>query len=222
MFTPSFTITNKILNYISKIEAAEEVIRHAPLLPLWEKQFKEDAIVRSVYHGTHLEGNKLHKDEAKDVLLGKEVLGRPRDIQEIINYREVIDFIDLEANKKIDIIVGIDARGFILAAALAYKLKTGLAIIRKKGKLPFKTIAKKYSLEYASEVIEMHQDAIKPGQKVLLIDDVLATGGTMRATIEIVKKLKGKIVGISFLIILEALQGEKRLKGYQIDHLIEF
>ncbi|PIS15932.1 hypothetical protein COT62_01055 [Candidatus Roizmanbacteria bacterium CG09_land_8_20_14_0_10_41_9] len=102
MFTPSFTITNKILNYISKIEAAEEVIRHAPLLPLWEKQFKEDAIVRSVYHGTHLEGNKLHKDEAKDVLLGKEVLGRPRDIQEIINYREVIDFIDLEANKKID------------------------------------------------------------------------------------------------------------------------
>jgi len=102
MFNPLYTITNKILNNISKIEAAEEVIRHSPLLPLWEKQFKEDAIVRAAYHGTHIEGNKLHKDEAKDVLLGKEIVGRPRDIQEIINYRKVIDFIDEEAQKKID------------------------------------------------------------------------------------------------------------------------
>lgn len=102
MFTPSYTITNNILSNISKIEAAEEVIRHSPLLPLWEKQFKEDAIVRSAYHGTHIEGNKLHKDEAKDVLLGKDVLGRPRDIQEVINYRKVIEFIDEEAKKKID------------------------------------------------------------------------------------------------------------------------
>ncbi len=102
MFTPSYTITNKILSSISKIEAAEEVIRHSPLLPLWEKQFKEDAIVRSAYHGTHIEGNKLHKDEAKDVLLGRDVLGRPRDIQEIINYRRVIEFIDEEAKKRID------------------------------------------------------------------------------------------------------------------------
>lgn len=102
MFTPQFTITNKILNHISRIEAAEEVIRHSPLLPLWEKQFKEDAIVRSVYHGTHLEGNQLGKDDAKDLLLGKQVIGRPRDIQEIINYRRVIEFIDEEAQKKIE------------------------------------------------------------------------------------------------------------------------
>lgn len=102
MFNPSFSITNKILTSISKIEAAEEVIRHSPLLPLWEKQFKEDAIVRSVYHGTHIEGNQLHKDEAKDILLGKEVVGRPRDIQEIINYRKVIELIDDEAKRKID------------------------------------------------------------------------------------------------------------------------
>jgi Fic family protein len=102
MFTPSYTITNKILSNIAKIEAAEEVIRHSPLLPLWEKQFKEDAIVRSAYHGTHIEGNKLHKDEAKDVLLGKDVLGRPRDIQEVINYRKVIEFIDEEAKRHID------------------------------------------------------------------------------------------------------------------------
>lgn len=102
MFIPSFTITNKILTNIAKIEAATEVIRHAPLLPLWEKQFKEDAIIRSVYHGTHIEGNLLHKDDAKDLLKGKEVVGRPRDIQEIINYRKVIEFIDEEAKRKID------------------------------------------------------------------------------------------------------------------------
>ena len=102
MFNPAFNITNKTLNNISKIEAAEEVIRHSPLLPLWEKQFKEDAIVRSAYHGTHIEGNMLKQDEAKDVLLGKDVLGRPRDIQEIINYRKVIELIDEEGQKKID------------------------------------------------------------------------------------------------------------------------
>src|SRR5687767_7154274 len=102
MFSPSYTITNKILTNISKIEAAEEVIRHAPILPLWEKQFKEDAVVRSVHHGTHIEGNLLHKEEAKDILLGKDIAARPRDIQEIINYRRVIEFVDEEANKQID------------------------------------------------------------------------------------------------------------------------
>ncbi len=102
MFAPTFIITNKTLTNIAKIEAAEEVIKHSPLLPLWEKQFKEDAIIRSAYHGTHIEGNMLHKDEAKDVLLGKEVIGRPRDIQEVINYRKVIEFIDEEAQRKID------------------------------------------------------------------------------------------------------------------------
>lgn len=102
MFNPTFTITNQILTNISKVEAAEEVIRTAPLLPLWEKQFKEDAIVRAAYHGTHIEGNMLLKEEAKDVLLGKNVAARPRDIQEVINYRKVIELIDEEANRKIE------------------------------------------------------------------------------------------------------------------------
>jgi len=102
MFIPSYTITNKILTNIAKIEAAEEIIKNAPLLPLWEKQFKQDAIVRAVYHGTHLEGNQLKKEEAKDILLGKEVIGHPRDIQEVINYRKVMEFIDNEAKKKIE------------------------------------------------------------------------------------------------------------------------
>jgi Fic family protein len=100
MFSPKYQITNRILTNISKIEAVEEVIRHAPILPLWEKEFREDAIVRSVYHGTHIEGNMLQKGEALDVLKGKDVMARARDIQEIINYRKVIDFIDDQAKNK--------------------------------------------------------------------------------------------------------------------------
>lgn len=102
MFNPSYNITNTILKNIAAIEASEEVLTHAPLLPLWEKQFKEDAVVRSVHHGTHIEGNKLLLDEAKDVLEGREVIGRPRDIQEVINYRRVIEMIDEEASRKTD------------------------------------------------------------------------------------------------------------------------
>lgn len=124
--------------------------------------------------------------------------------------------------KKIDKIVGIDARGFILAAALAYKLKTGLAIVRKKGKLPFETISKKYSLEYASNILEMHRDSILPGEKVVIVDDVLATGGTMEATANLVKELKGKIIGIDFLIELDYLNGRKKLKGYKIRTLVNY
>lgn len=125
-------------------------------------------------------------------------------------------------NQKIDKIVGIDARGFILAAAIAYKLKAGLAIIRKKGKLPWQTISRDYKLEYATNTIEMHKDAILPGQKVLLVDDVLATGGTMSATCEIVKELGGEIVGIGFLIILDFLKGEEKLSGYKVNALIRY
>lgn len=102
MFRPSFIITNKILKSIAGIEAAEETIRNAPLVPLWEKQFREDAVIRTVHHGTHIEGNPLAKDEAEDVLMGREVQARPRDVQEIINYRRVIEFIDDEAKRKIE------------------------------------------------------------------------------------------------------------------------
>ena len=125
-------------------------------------------------------------------------------------------------NKKIDKIVGIDARGFLLASAMAYKLKTGIAIIRKQGKLPSKTISKKYALEYGSNTIEMHQDSILAGEKVLLVDDVLATGGTMKATIDLVKELKGKIIGVDFLIELTYLNGRKTLKGQKIRSLIKY
>jgi len=121
-----------------------------------------------------------------------------------------------------DIIVGIDARGFILSAAMAYRLNTGLAIIRKKGKLPHKTIFRDYKLEYATNTIEMHEDAIRRGQKVLLVDDVLATGGTMEATAQMVEKLGGQIIGISFLIELDSLNGREKLKNYKIESLIHY
>ena len=123
---------------------------------------------------------------------------------------------------KIDKVVGIDARGFILAAAVAYRLKTGLAIVRKKGKLPLKKVSKEYSLEYANNVLEMHEDAISPGERVVIIDDVLATGGTMAATVDLVKRLKGKIVGIGFLIELTYLEGRKNLNGQKIKSLLKY
>lgn len=99
MFEPQYRITNKILRNIGQIEAAREVIFDAPLLPLWEKQFREDAIVRTAHHGTHIEGNKLNLSEAKEILTGGEVIGRPRDVQEVINYRRVLDVIEEESKR---------------------------------------------------------------------------------------------------------------------------
>lgn len=138
-------------------------------------------------------------------------------------FRAVIDKMARPyAGKKIDKIVGIDARGFIFAAALAYKLEAGLAIVRKKGKLPHKTIGQKYLLEYRSDVIEMHKDAIKAGERVVMVDDVLATGGTMKAAVNLVKKLKGKIEAVDFLIELSVLNGRKNLKNYKVKSLAKY
>ncbi|MEI7653417.1 MAG: Fic family protein [bacterium] len=102
MYKPDFTISHKILSQIARIEAAVEVIKHAPVVPLWEKEFRHDAIVRQVYHGTHIEGNQLELQDAKDILLGKDVVGRPRDVQEVINYRKVIDIIDDEYERQVE------------------------------------------------------------------------------------------------------------------------
>jgi len=124
--------------------------------------------------------------------------------------------------KKIDKVVGIDARGFLLAAAVAYRLKAGIAIVRKKGKLPCKTICQEYNLEYGSNVIEMHRDCILPGERVLLVDDVLATGGTMEAAISLVEKLKGKIIGVDLLMELTFLNGREKIKKYKVRSLIKY
>ena len=99
MYDPRFTITNSILKNIGTIEAAREVIADAPLLPLWEKRFRDDAVIRTAHHGTHIEGNRLNLSEAQDVLMGKDVVGRARDVQEVINYRRTLQVIEEESKK---------------------------------------------------------------------------------------------------------------------------
>jgi adenine phosphoribosyltransferase len=125
--------------------------------------------------------------------------------------------------RDIDVIVSSEARGFIIGAALAYELGTGFVPIRKKGKLPSKTVELTYQKEYETDTIEIHEDSIEPGRKVLLIDDLLATGGTIKANAELVEKLGGKVVGIGFLIELEYLHGRKPLEGeYEVFSIINF
>jgi adenine phosphoribosyltransferase len=126
-------------------------------------------------------------------------------------------------SKKIDFVVSNEARGFIIGAALAYELGAGFIPIRKKGKLPFKCMDLTYQKEYESDTIEIHEDAVEPNQRVLLVDDLLATGGTIKANAELVKKLGGKVVGMAFLIELEYLHGRKLLEPkYQVFSLINF
>ena len=122
----------------------------------------------------------------------------------------------------IDAVVGIDARGFIFAAAAAMKLGAGFVPVRKKGKLPFKTHEQDYALEYGSATIAMHIDALKPGARVLLVDDLLATGGTAAAASALVKKLGAQIVEIVFLIELKFLNGRQKLNGYPVRSIVAY
>jgi len=125
-------------------------------------------------------------------------------------------------NKKIDVVVAVEARGFIFGGAIAHKIGAGFIPVRKKGKLPWKTNSVTYNLEYGTDTLEMHHDAIEPGDKVLIIDDLLATGGTVKAVTDLIKQLEGKIAGIAFLIELTDLKGAEKLKGYPVFSLIKF
>jgi adenine phosphoribosyltransferase len=124
--------------------------------------------------------------------------------------------------KKIDIVVGPEARGFIIGCPVAYALGVGFAPVRKEGKLPREVVRVEYGLEYGKDVLTMHKDAIKPGQRVLITDDLLATGGTIEATIKLVEQLGGVVAGIAFLIELTYLEGRKKLEGYDILALMQF
>ena len=124
--------------------------------------------------------------------------------------------------KKIDHIVSVEARGFIFGAALAYKLGVGFVPVRKKGKLPAKTRSVTYDLEYGTDTLEIHNDAIKKNAKVLIVDDLLATGGTVKAVTQLLKGFKASIVGIAFLIELKFLKGRDKLKKFPIYALIEY
>ncbi len=129
---------------------------------------------------------------------------------------------NLAKDKSVDKVVGIESRGFILGGALAEKLGVGFVPIRKPGKLPAETLSETYSLEYGTDTIEIHKDAISPGEKVLLHDDLLATGGTMKAASNLVEKLGGKVVQISFIIELDFLNGRDLLKDYDVHSLIHY
>ena len=137
-------------------------------------------------------------------------------------FRQAVDLFAAKfKNKKIDVIISIEARGFIFGSALAYKLGTAIAPVRKKGKLPFKTYSVTYDLEYGKDTLEIHQDAFKKGDNVLIVDDLLATGGTGKAVVELVEKMGGKIVGLAFLIELLPLKGRDKFKGYDVISLIQ-
>ncbi|MCL4383576.1 MAG: adenine phosphoribosyltransferase [Candidatus Marsarchaeota archaeon] len=150
-----------------------------------------------------------------------------RDITPVLKdnnlFRSCIDYININIfDKKIDYIAGIDARGFIIGSILSYKLNKGFIPIRKKGKLPYKTISLSYDLEYSTETIEIHEDAIEKNSSVLIIDDVLATGGTVRASIDLLEKLDAKIAGICVLIELTDLNAREKLKGYDVFSIVKY
>lgn len=125
-------------------------------------------------------------------------------------------------NKKIDAVVAVEARGFILGGAMAHKLGVGFIPVRKKGKLPAATNSVTYDLEYGTDTLEMHHDAINPQDKVLIVDDLLATGGTVKAVTGLVKQMQGEVAGIAFLIELTDLKGKDKLKDYPVFSLIKY
>ncbi len=125
-------------------------------------------------------------------------------------------------NLDFDIIAGAESRGFILGVPLAYNLHKPFVPIRKKGKLPRAVVSKEYALEYGTAAIEMHRDAVKPGQRVVLVDDLIATGGTMQAAAELVEELGGQVVKLLFLMELAGLNGREKLTGYDVDSVVVF
>lgn len=150
-----------------------------------------------------------------------------RDITTLLNdvdtFIESIELMtDIVRKKKADKIIGIEARGFIFSAPIAYKLKIPLNLIRKPGKLPAETLSESYKLEYGENTVEIHKDAVKKGDKIVICDDLLATGGTARASAKLIEKLGGKVVSILFLIELTDLKGRDKLKGYPVDTIIKY
>jgi adenine phosphoribosyltransferase len=125
-------------------------------------------------------------------------------------------------DKGIDVVVGPEARGFILGAPLAYAIGAGFVPVRKKGKLPFDTMSMSYDLEYGSDDLEIHADAVKKGQRVVIIDDLLATGGTIESVIKLVEAAGGEIAGLGFLIELTELKGRDKISGYEVVSLLKY
>lgn len=150
-----------------------------------------------------------------------------RDITTLLGDAEAFKYsvdrmVEYWRGKKIDAVLGAEARGFIFGAVIAYKLNVGFIPVRKPGKLPYKTCQASYDLEYGKNILQMHIDAIKKGDKILIVDDLVATGGTAKAKVELVEKMGGEVVGFCFLIELEFLNPRKFLKDYDIFSLIKY
>jgi adenine phosphoribosyltransferase len=138
-------------------------------------------------------------------------------------FRESIEQLtDPFRDAKVEVVVGMESRGFIFSAPMAYELKAGFVPVRKLGKLPAETVSVEYSLEYGTNTLEVHKDALTPGQRVLIVDDLLATGGTVQGTIELVERLKGEVVGLAFLVELLFLKGRERLDGQKIHSVVQY
>lgn len=138
-------------------------------------------------------------------------------------FKEAVDrMAALYEGMEIDLVAAIESRGFIFGAPLAYKLGAGFVPVRKPGKLPAETISASYTLEYGTSTLEIHKDAVQPGQRVLLVDDLLATGGSAKAAATLIEQLGGKVMGVAFLIDLTFLHGVEKLKGYDVRSIIQF
>jgi adenine phosphoribosyltransferase len=144
-------------------------------------------------------------------------------LQDAGAFRQAVDMMAATyRGKAVDLVVGVESRGFIFGGALAYLLRAGFVPVRKEGKLPGQKISEAYALEYGSAVLEIHKDAIKPGQSVVIVDDLLATGGTAKTTASLVQQLGGRVVGISFLIELKFLKGAQSLSEYNVVSHLKF
>ena len=144
-------------------------------------------------------------------------------LKDPVAYRAAIDLMLAPfQDERIDAVVGMESRGFIFSAAMAYQLGAGLVPVRKLGKLPAETLTVEYALEYGSNTLEIHRDAIEPGQRVLIVDDLLATGGTVNGTIDLVERLQGEVVGLGFLVELDFLKGRDRLQGRRVESVIRY
>ncbi len=145
-------------------------------------------------------------------------------LQDAEAFKEALDLMRerLDRLGEFDLIVGPESRGFVFGAPLAYVTGKGFIPIRKKGKLPYKTVKAEYELEYGTDVLEMHEDAVKPGQRVVIVDDLLATGGTTISNIQLIEMLGGRVAGIVYFIELGFLGGREKLKGFNVDSIVEF
>lgn len=144
-------------------------------------------------------------------------------LKDKVGFATLIDkFSEFYMNHKIDLVLGMEARGFIFGPALAYRLNAGFVPVRKPGKLPAETVRCEYALEYGNNALEVHKDAIRQGERVLIVDDLLATGGTAEATAKLASSLGAEIAGLGFVVELDFLKGREKLKGYEVTSLLHY